>query len=131
MTVRTDNGQARKDDPLFGRDDMDNPLTRIADVEHGDAFGPRRFARLQNESSPARHQGVVAPPRQGVDNMIHGAEDPGRIGDRPPRRTQALERDPARALMQKHPVNGDQGPAAGILLDQMLTPDLVEKSRGC
>jgi hypothetical protein len=65
---------------------------------------------------------IIAPPRKGVDDVIHSAKDTRAVRNPAAGLLQALERERAGAFVKEHPVNCEQRGAARGLLYDMLRP---------
>ena len=127
VTIRRDQCHARQHDTEFRRNDMRDPLIGVIDVEQRDPRVVTRRARLGDERAPPRHRRRVAAPGSRIDDMVHHREHPRRIGDRTPRRRHAFQRRRAGALVQEHPVDGDQGVSTAQIGHDMRVPNFIEE----
>ena len=115
---------------------MDDPLVPIGDVDQRDPGCARGLARLADERLAARHQGRVAAPGAGIDDVVHHCKHACRIAHRAPRSGHAVQRGGTRAFMEEHPVDRDQIRAARRAGHAVCVPDLGEQgarigNRGC
>jgi hypothetical protein len=127
VAVGADQRGPGEHDAELRRDDVHDALVRVADVEQPDPCLERGFARLGDEGAAARHARVVAAAGEGVDDVVHGAEDATGVGDPAAGLPQALQRDGPGALVQQHAVDGEQRRLAGGVQHDMLLPDPVEE----
>ena len=128
VAVRTDHSRARQDKTEFRRDHMDDALQRVAHIEDTDACGLGCRAGLEDERRTARHPRRIAATGRGVDDVVHGAEDPRRVENGATRLRQTLECDRTGALVQEYAVYRDQRRPVAELADDMWVPDLFEQA---
>jgi len=99
----------------------------VADIEQPDTrpagFRPGRL----NEVLASRHEGVVVAPLEGIDNVVHGAEDQFRMAHGAVFLGNRLQGDPPRAFMEEYPVDVQQAELGIQFGNDMQLPQLVEK----
>ena len=126
VTVWADDRGARQHDAELRRDHMDDALQRIANIEQAYPGLTRGLPGFEDELRTPWHQGRIAPPRQGVDDVIHGTEHPTGVEQGPPAVAQALQGHRPRPLVQEDAIDRDQGHAAAEVADHMRIPKVVE-----
>ena len=108
VAIWTDHGRARQDKTEFRRDHMDDPLQRVAHIEDTNACGLGRRTGLEDEGRTSRHPSGIAATGRGVDDVVHGAEDPRRVENGTTRLRQTLEGDRTGTLVQEYAVYRNQ-----------------------
>jgi hypothetical protein len=128
VAVRADQRDAGKDDALLGRDDVNNALAGIADVEQADARGLRRLARGEDEVAAGGHDRPVGAAGQRIDDMVHRRERLPRRIHRAATFGQAFQCHAARPLMEQNAVDQQQISVVIDAIDAMKIPHFGE---GC
>ncbi len=128
VAVGTDHRRTGQRDAEFRRDHVDDALVGIAYVEQVDAGRTGRGSRFDDELPSAGHRRVVAAAGTRVDDVVHRAENPPRVGHRATRLGEFLQRDGARALVQEDPVDRQERCAAAPVKHEVTGPDLVEQA---
>ena len=128
MAVGTGQGQSGQGNALFRGNNMGNTLARIVDVEQGDAGAARLLAHTYDKLPATVHGGVIASSREGIDDMIHGAEHLPRVFHPAAFFRHGAQGNAAGALMQENPVDVQQAGTVSQISDEMVIPDFFENS---
>jgi len=131
VAVRADEREARLGDRLFGRNDMDDTLPLVTDIEKRQARTLGGVTRRADEFAAGWHDRAVPPTGQRIDDMVHRYENMARIANRAASSFQLRQRYAASALVQPDTVDGDQHRSGSRRLsfhDLMPFPDLLEEA---
>ena len=107
VAVGADQGRAGQHDRQFRRDDVDDALVGVVDVEQADARRPRLLARRVRNARRRARSCRCAPGRVSTIWSVTANTRAG-SSHAPPRRRERAQRHRAGALVQEHPVDRDQ-----------------------